>query len=58
MLIKRNMSFVVANPSDAADCTETFAHASDTGREAKLHDDEYKVLGVTWNVSSNQFVSP
>ena len=35
MLIKRNMSFVVTNPSDAADCTETFAHASDTGREAK-----------------------
>ena len=44
-----------SNQSEPADCTGTFGQVT-LGRKQELHDDEHKVLGVTWNVSSDQFV--
>ena len=43
-----------SNPSEPVDCTETFAQETLGGKQ-ELHNDEHKVLGVTWNVSSDHF---
>ena len=41
--------------TEASDSTETFTQVT-LGRTQGLHDGEHKVLGVTWNVSSDQII--
>ena len=51
--MKRNFRF--AATQESSDSTETFTQVTLGGTQG-LHDDEHKVLGVTWNVSSDQIV--
>ena len=46
-----------SNTATLDDSTETFTHAK-LGGTQELHCSEHKVLGESWNVSSDQMVSP
>ena len=44
-----------SNPAESSDSTENFIQAILGGKQG-LHDSEHNLLGVTWNVSSDQIV--
>ena len=56
--IDEEESSIRSNTAELNDSTETFTQATQAtlGRTQVLHDSEHKVLGVTWNVSSDQIV--
>ena len=53
--IDEEESSIHSNTAELNDSTETFTQATLGGTQV-LHDSERKVLGVTWNVSSDQIV--
>ena len=44
-----------SNTAESSDSTETFTQVT-LGRTQGLHDGEHKVLGITWNVLSDQII--
>ena len=53
--IDEEESLLRNNTTEPSDSTETFTQVTLGGTQG-LHDSEHKVLGVTWNVSSDQIV--